>query len=106
MGGHESRRVRPSGSKLCFVPETLIPSQVELFHLGATEAARVLGQEKTLGQLKSGYSADLVVWDVSNLMPYRQNLLDLKDPNLILSRLMYRGALARAVKVWVAGKPV
>ena len=48
-------------ARSCFVPETLIPSQVELFHLGATEAARVLGQEKTLGQLKSGYSADLVL---------------------------------------------
>jgi guanine deaminase len=87
----------------CFVPGSLIPSPVELFYLATAGSAKVVGQSKTLGQLRDGFQADLVAWDPSEIMPYGRDLLGSADPKLVLSRLIYRGAKARLERILVNG---
>jgi guanine deaminase len=89
-----------------YFPDTYVPGPVELFQLATVGGAKVLGAEKRLGQLQPGFSADIVAWDTSEVMPPGEDLFSGNDPKLILSRLIYRGVKARVEKIWVEGKMV
>jgi guanine deaminase len=92
--------------RACFVVGSLVPSPVGLFHMATAGAAKVVGQGRTLGQLRNGYQADLVAWDPTEVMPYGRDRFHSGDPKLLLSRLIYRGAKAKVERVLVSGSRV
>jgi guanine deaminase len=89
-----------------FVPTEFVPAPVDLFHLATVGGARVLGKEKQIGQLRAGFAADIVAWNTSDVMPAGESIFTGDDPELTLSRLVYRGARARVEKLWVQGESV
>ena len=83
-------------------PKTVVPTIPALFHLATVGSARVLGLENEIGQLKAGYRADLVLWQLDRLLPYTtERVLPTEH---LLSLMIYRGSLARSLKVWIDGR--
>jgi guanine deaminase len=80
------------------------PSMVDLFRLATVDGARILAPERRLGELAPGFMADVAVWNVAHVAAYDEPLLTLPDPELVLSRLVYRGAQATAVRTYVGGR--
>lgn len=80
------------------------PSVADLFRLATVGGARILAPERRLGQLAPGFTADVAVWDVARVAPYDEPLLTANDPELVLSKLVYRGAQAFAAQLYVGGR--
>ncbi|HEY0792903.1 MAG TPA: amidohydrolase family protein [Chthoniobacterales bacterium] len=80
------------------------PSLVDLFRMATVDGARILAPGHALGQLAPGFTADVAVWDIAHVDAYDEPLLTVADPQLILSKLVYRGAQATAAQVYVAGQ--
>jgi cytosine/adenosine deaminase-related metal-dependent hydrolase len=92
--------------RAAFVPGSVVPSPVELFFIATAGSAKVIGQEKRLGQLKIGFQADLVAWNPAGIMPYGADALQRADPKVVLARLIYRGAKAAVERILVNGSRV
>jgi predicted amidohydrolase YtcJ len=87
----------------CYVKNAKTFSPAELFHL-ATVAAPPSSENSEIGQLRKGFVADCALWDTADLHPYNSQLP--RDPDELVSLLIYRGARLEAAKVWVAGHGV
>ena len=82
------------------------PGLAELFRAATVGGAEVLWPERKLGQLAPGFDADLAVWDVDRVDAFEEPLAERADGELVLSKLIFRGALARAVRTYVRGESV
>jgi guanine deaminase len=80
------------------------PTLAELFHTATVGGSRVLDQAETTGQLKAGFAADVVAWNVEHVAPVAAGKLTTHSPEEILALLVHRGgAGARVENLWVQG---
>jgi guanine deaminase len=89
-----------------FRKEAEVFSPVALFYAATGGGASVLDQAQIAGQLKSGFSADIAVWNVEHVRPYDRPMTDLNDGETVLSQMIYRGEAARVSGLWVKGVQV
>lgn len=82
------------------------PSLADLFRAATVGGAEILWPERKLGQIAPGFEADLVVWNVDRVDAFGEPLTQRADPELVLSKLVFRGALATATRTYVAGEAV
>lgn len=82
------------------------PSLAELFRAATVGGAEILWPERKLGQIAPGFEADVVVWNVDRVDAFGAPLTECTDAELVLSKLIYRGALARAIRTYVGGEAV
>jgi guanine deaminase len=80
----------------------------EAFYLATQGGARALGKGDIIGTLDAGKEADLVLVDVSSLVPYRQEAaaLDEFSPEDVIALCIYRGGPHATVETFVRGKSV
>jgi guanine deaminase len=82
------------------------PSLADLFRAATVGGAEILWPERKLGQIAPGFEADVVVWDVDCVDAFGAPLTERADAELVLSKLIYRGALARVIRTYVGGEAV
>jgi guanine deaminase len=82
------------------------PSLADLFRAATVGGAEILWPERKLGQIAPGFEADVTVWDVDRVDAFGDPLTTRADAELMLSKLIFRGALARVVRTYVAGEAV
>ena len=82
------------------------PSLADLFRVATVGGAEILWPERKLGQIAPGFEADVVVWDVDRVDAFGAPLTERPDAEFVLSKLIYRGALARVIRTYVGGKAV
>jgi guanine deaminase len=77
----------------------------EAFYLGTHGGARALGKARIIGTLDAGKEADLVVVDLSALMPYgRQNpALEQLSAEDVVALCIYRGGPHATLATYVRG---
>jgi guanine deaminase len=80
----------------------------EAFYLATSGGARALGKSATIGSLDVGKEADLVVVDVSALLPYGKGGAQFDDLSTedILALCIYRGNPQATVETYVRGRCV
>ncbi|MEM0896929.1 MAG: guanine deaminase [Verrucomicrobiota bacterium] len=87
------------------VPE-LTPA--EAFFLATAGGAEVLGKESAIGQLETGYEADISVFDLRGVLPLR-GAFEKADMDLtgeeVLTLLVYRGQPDACLATFVRGRP-
>jgi guanine deaminase len=80
----------------------------EAFYLATTGGARALGKSSTIGTLDTGKEADLIIVDLTALLPYgkqRQRLDDLSAED-VLALCIYRGGPHATLETYVRGRSV
>jgi guanine deaminase len=82
------------------------PSLADLFRVATVGGAEILWPERKLGQIAPGFEADLVVWEVDYVDAFEEPLTERTDAELVLSKLVFRGALARVIRTYVGGEAV
>ena len=85
-----------------------LPGPVEALHMATAGGARALGKLGMLGALEVGYDADLVVMDIAELLPYREDI-SLRDdlgPEDVVSLAVYRGGRHAVVSTYVRGRKI
>jgi guanine deaminase len=80
----------------------------EAFYLATHGGARALGKAATIGTLDVGKEADLLVLDLSSLLPYPKNRGALDDLSTedVLALCIYRGGPSANLETYVRGKSV
>jgi guanine deaminase len=80
----------------------------EAFYLATNGGARALGKSASIGSLDVGKEADLLVVDLTALLPYGKNGPGLDDlsPEDILALCIYRGGPHATLETYVRGKCV
>lgn len=84
------------------------PGPVEAFHLATAGGASSLGKGDRIGRIEVGHDADLVVMDIAELLPYREDisLRDDLSPEDVVSLAVYRGGRHAVVSTYVRGKKI
>lgn len=82
------------------------PSLADFFRAATVGGAELLWPERKLGQIAAGFEADLAVWDVDRVDAFGEPLTQRTDRELVLSKLVFRVALATAIRTYVAGEAV
>ncbi len=85
-----------------------IPGPKEAFYLATAGAAKAIGKGDQIGTLEVGHDADLVVLDIGELLPYREDvsLRDDLSPEDVISLSVYRGGRHAVVSTFVRGQRV
>jgi guanine deaminase len=77
----------------------------EAFYLATRGGARALGKNKIIGTLDTGKEADLIVVDLTSLMPYaNHNSLTKLTPEDVVALCIYRGGPLANLETYVRGR--